>query len=220
MLTSPDNLWSPDPTDPVNMVVHWRQSMQSVQDALTSRKQGYLAMTDAQRLDLSGSALFNGLVVYATDTNVLWKYTTSWSLFGFGPFKTQAVASNSSGTATALGTMGPPTGLSLSTSITTAVTCRVKYTLTFQGYMAAPNSGYAAGVMLSGATTFIPEPDSGLSIRVHSNTSQTGYNTYSGSWVRSVSPGTTTFTLGAVALGAGSTRNIRAPYLIVEPVSE
>lgn len=46
--TSPDNLFSPNPTDNYNLIADWATSMQSVQTALTRRANMYVG-TSAQR---------------------------------------------------------------------------------------------------------------------------------------------------------------------------
>lgn len=47
--TTPDNLFSPDPTSPYNLVADWATSMSSVQSALVLRANAYVG-TSAQRI--------------------------------------------------------------------------------------------------------------------------------------------------------------------------
>lgn len=77
--TSPDNLYSPDSVNPYNLTVDLAAMQTSVQAALVNRPSNYRIMTDAQRIALSGANLFEGLVVWTSDTRREWRYTnTTW----------------------------------------------------------------------------------------------------------------------------------------------
>lgn len=122
--TSPDNLWSPNATDPYNLTTDLAAMQTSVQNALTNRPRTYRTdLTDAQRLALSGSELFEGLRVRVTDTKVDWVYTSgSWSREGSGP-----VAHNTNPGAGIAGVTVPtsaislPQGLQVKTGMVTSI---------------------------------------------------------------------------------------------------
>ncbi len=79
--TSPDNLYSPDSVNPYNLTVDLAAMQTSVQLALTNRRPSYIPLTRAQRLALTGGDLFNGLLVYETDTGLIYlRDATTWSI--------------------------------------------------------------------------------------------------------------------------------------------
>lgn len=84
--TSPDNIWSPDASNPYQLTTDLAALADSVQDAITGLRGGiaYRAdLTDAQRLALTGGALFEGLQVRTTDTKIDWLYTGgTWVAWG------------------------------------------------------------------------------------------------------------------------------------------
>lgn len=77
--TSPDNIYSPDLSNPWLQTVDLAAMADSVQDALNNVRggQAYQVGTDAERLALSGSGLFKGLIFYTTDTDLEWRYDGS-----------------------------------------------------------------------------------------------------------------------------------------------
>lgn len=77
--TSPDNIYSPDLSNPWLQTVDLAAMADSVQDALNNVRggQAYQVGTDAERLALSGSGRFKGLIFYTTDTNLEWRYDGS-----------------------------------------------------------------------------------------------------------------------------------------------
>lgn len=78
--TSPDNIWTPDSGDDYALTVDLAATADTIQDALNTVK-NYRVGTDAQRVALSGGALFGGLKFYTTDTNLEWFYNgSSWKL--------------------------------------------------------------------------------------------------------------------------------------------
>lgn len=74
-ITSPDNLFSPDAPSPYNLTVDLAAMQTSVQAALNNRPATYRILTNAQRLALPGGSLFEGLLVWTSDTRVEWRYT-------------------------------------------------------------------------------------------------------------------------------------------------
>lgn len=74
--TSPDNLWSPNASDPYNLTTDLAAMQTSVQAALTNRPKTYrTGLTDAQRIALPSGERFEGLRVRTTDTKADWLYT-------------------------------------------------------------------------------------------------------------------------------------------------
>lgn len=73
--TSPDNIWTPDSGDDYALTVDLAAMADTVQDALTARPVNYRVLTNAQRLALTGPALFEGLTVWTSDTKIEWLYT-------------------------------------------------------------------------------------------------------------------------------------------------
>ena len=217
-VTSPDNLWSPDSTDPYNLVPDLAAMQDTVQDALNTVKT-YQPLTNAQRLALAGADLFEGRIVYTTDTNALWKYNGSaWELFGFGPFKSTQTQASGSGTVTAA-SMAALTGISASQAITTGVACRAKVTLQFRFTANAVGCGACLGVSGSGSTTITPVVTDVSTVQVNQQAINQ-INTYSGSWFVNLSAGTTTLAVVGQITGAGGTRSISHISLLIEPVSE
>lgn len=99
--TSPDNIWSPDAGDAYALTTDLAAMADTVQDAITSLRsgQGYRAdLTNAQRLALTGTDLFEGLRVRTTDTKIDWLYTGgAWVAWGMS---TASVTLESGWTAT------------------------------------------------------------------------------------------------------------------------
>lgn len=217
--TSPDNIWTPDAGDDYALTTDLAAMADTVQDALNTVKT-YRPLTNAQRLALTGADLFEGLVVYTTDTNALWKYDGStWGLFGFGPFKSTQTQASGSGTVTNGSALGALTGISVSQAITTGVACRARVTLVFKFSANAVGCGAVVGVASSGATTITPLVGDVSNVQVlQQAVNQT--NTYSGSWFINLNAGTTTLSVVGQAIGVGGTRAIATIGLLVEPVSE
>lgn len=216
--TSPDNIWSPDSGDDYALTVDLAAMADTVQDALNTVKT-YRPLTNTERLALTGGDLFEGLIVYTTDTNALWKYDGSaWGLFGFGPFKSTQTQATGSGTVTAT-SMGALTGISVSQGITTGVACRAKVSLQFRFSANAVGCGAVLSVAGTGATTISPDVGNVGSVQVLQQAiNQT--NTYSGSWFVNLSAGTTNLSVVGQIIGTGGTRSVAAIGLLVEPVSE
>lgn len=78
--TSPDNIWTPDAGDDYALTTDLAATADTVQDAISRvrSENGYRTdLTDAQRIALTGSDLFEGLTVWTKDTRVRWIYTQS-----------------------------------------------------------------------------------------------------------------------------------------------
>lgn len=218
-ITSPDAIWTPDSGDDYALTVDLAATADTVQDALNSVKT-YTPLTDAERLALTGADLFEGRIVYTTDTNALWKYDgSSWVLFGFGPFSTVTTFNGGSGTVGSSGSFGALTGLTVTQSVTTGVACRAKVTVTGQGYSNASGSFMSVGVGASGATTITPTLDGPGVIRFSSISGTAQAFTGTAHQIVSLSPGTTNFSVLGQAEGTGSTRTFRFITLTIEPVS-
>lgn len=217
-VTSPDNIWTPDAGDDYALTTDLAAMADTVQDALNTVKT-YLPLTDAQRIALTGSGLFEGLIVYTTDTNALWKYNGStWGLFGIGPFKSTQTVANTGGTVTGA-SFAALTGISVSQNIVTGVPCRAKVTVMFQFSGNAVGTGAQISVAGSGATTITPSPTGVEMVQVQQAVAgQT--STYAGSWFLNLAAGTTTLSVVGRIIGVGGTRSIANIVLLVEPVNE
>jgi len=73
--TSPDNIWTPDAGDDYALTTDLAAMADTIQEALSDSK-NYVPETNALRLARTGSDLFEGLVVWTTDTKILWRYTS------------------------------------------------------------------------------------------------------------------------------------------------
>lgn len=217
--TSPDNIWSPDSGDDYALTVDLAAMADTVQDALNTVKT-YTPLTDAERLALSGTDLFEGRIVYATDTNAMWMYNgSSWALFGFGPFSTQEVFNAGSGTVTSTGSFGAISGLSVTLSVTTGVACRAKVSIMGQGFMTGTGANFAIAASGAGATTITPTENGPGVIRFTSISAAAQAFSSSSSRIVSLNPGTTNFSVVGLAGGDPATRTFRYVTLRVEPVS-
>lgn len=79
--TVPDGIWSPDDSTAYNPPVDLAAMADTVQAGLNSVREGaaYRTGTDAERLALPPGELFDGLLFYATDTQLEWRYNgTQW----------------------------------------------------------------------------------------------------------------------------------------------
>lgn len=72
--TSPDNIWSPDSGDDYALTVDLAAMADTVQDAINDNRVGRIG-TNAERLALTGTDLFEGLTFRTTDTRYDWVYT-------------------------------------------------------------------------------------------------------------------------------------------------
>lgn len=124
--TSPDNIWTPDATNPYQLTTDLAAMADTVQDAIQdARLNGrYRAITNAERLALTGADLYEGLWVWTTDTKILYRYTSAaWKEQGNGP-----VAHNGNPGAAIAGVTIPgsavalPQGLKVKTGMITATT--------------------------------------------------------------------------------------------------
>lgn len=85
--TSPDNIWTPDSGDDYALTVDLAATADSVQSALNNVRQftAYKVGTNAQRLALTGTSLFEGLKFRTTDTKAEWLYTGgAWTALDSG----------------------------------------------------------------------------------------------------------------------------------------
>lgn len=86
--TSPDDIWTPDAGDNYALTTDLAAMADTVQDAITDvRNNGkYRVITNAERLALTGSDLYEGLRVWTSDTKIRWVYTSAaWKQEGVGP---------------------------------------------------------------------------------------------------------------------------------------
>lgn len=83
--TSPDNIWSPDSGDDYALTVDLAAMADTAQDAITANRVARIG-TDAERLALSGGALFEGLTFRTTDTRYDWVYTGGVWVRRMAPF--------------------------------------------------------------------------------------------------------------------------------------
>lgn len=84
-VTSPDNIWTPDAGDDYALTTDLASTADTVQDAINSLRLNAPAQagTNAQRLALTGTALFEGLRFYTTDIKKEWEYVGgAWSVVG------------------------------------------------------------------------------------------------------------------------------------------
>lgn len=99
--TTPDNLWSPDLTTGFVPTTDLKRMQDTVQDALNARPSNYQIGTNAQRLALSGSARFEGLRFYTTDTDTDWMYNgTTWITAEPGTYVVRATTASGTGVTT------------------------------------------------------------------------------------------------------------------------
>lgn len=84
--TSPDNIWTPDAGDDYALTTDLAAMADTVQDALNARPRNYRTdLTNAQRIALTGTDLFEGLRVHTTDTKIDWLYTNAtWTVITQG----------------------------------------------------------------------------------------------------------------------------------------
>ena len=77
--TVPDGIWTPDDSTAYNPPIDLAAMADTIQGALNGvrSEQAYQVGTDAERLAISGPGLFKGLIFYATDTNLEWRYDGS-----------------------------------------------------------------------------------------------------------------------------------------------
>lgn len=79
MPTTPLGIWTPDDSDDWDLTVDLAAMAVSIDSAIDNGinaiPKNYLVGTNAERLALSGSDLFEGLRVWTTDTKILWLYT-------------------------------------------------------------------------------------------------------------------------------------------------
>lgn len=124
--TTPDNIWTPDAGDNYALTTDLAATADTVQDALNDlRANGqYRSITNAARLALSGADLFEGLWVWTTDTQVLWRYTSgAWKIQGNGPIAHNANPGvNISGVTIPGAAVTAPQGLIIKTGMVTATT--------------------------------------------------------------------------------------------------
>lgn len=83
--TSPDNIYSPDLSNPWLQTVDLAAMADSVQAGLVSVREGvaYRTGTNAERLAMPPGGLFDGLRFYAQDTDLEWLYANSaWRVAG------------------------------------------------------------------------------------------------------------------------------------------
>lgn len=221
MPTTPRGIVTPNDSDEFDLVTDLAATGVSVDTAI-----GAVAGTVQYRAGLTSArpavgAVTKGYMWFSTETNILWRHSgTAWELFGFGPFKSVQVRADGVGTVTQAGSLGPLSGISATTSVTTAVPCRAKISLTFQGYGNAVGVAFSAGVGLTGATTYTPISSAADSLFITTQAAGSPTISASGSWIVSLNAGTTNFSVLGQIAGAGGTRTIRAINLIVEPVSE
>lgn len=70
-ITSPNNLWSPDPTDPYNLTLHLAQMQTSVQAALNTKQDTLTQIAWTQNDFTAGSNSVNGAVRYTREGRVV-----------------------------------------------------------------------------------------------------------------------------------------------------
>lgn len=85
MPTTPLGVWTPDDSDDWDLTVDLAAMAVSIDSAIDNGinaiPKNYMIGTNAERLALSGGALFTGLKFYTTDTKVEWIYSNSaWRL--------------------------------------------------------------------------------------------------------------------------------------------
>lgn len=220
MPVTPLGVWTPNDSDDWDIVTDLAAMGVSIDGAITGVANATIykaGLTSARPL---ASAVTEGYMWYATDTNVLWRHNGSaWELFGLGPFKSIQVSSNTTGTVAGTGTMQALTGIALSSAVTTGIPCRAKVTVSFQAYTTAAGSGYSIGVAGTGATTFTPVVGTANTI-AYTASGVAQSMTMSASWFVNLNAGTTTLNVVGQATGAGSTRSIANMNMLIEPVSE
>lgn len=105
--TSPDNIWSPDSGDDYALTTDLAGMADTVQDAITANRVGRIG-TNAQRLALTGTDLFEGLTFRTTDTRRDWVYTGGAWVQRMAPF---AVAGGVATVGTGVTTISFPSGV-------------------------------------------------------------------------------------------------------------
>lgn len=221
MPTTPLGIWTPADSDDWDLTVDLAAMGTSIDTAIGTVSGNIKYQAGLTSARPAAGSVTEGFLYYATDTNTLWRRNeTTWVLFGFGPFKSIQVQNTGTGTVTSVGSMGPLTDISLSTSVTTGVACRAKVSLSFQAFGNAVGTAFTAGVAATGATTITPVNASAGAVRFTSETASSTINSYSNSWFIDLNAGTTTLSVVGQAEGSGGTRSIRYIGLIVEPVSE
>lgn len=221
MPTTPRGVWTPNDGDDFDIITDLAAMGVSIDDAIgvVAGTVQYRAGTTANRPAVG--AVTKGFLYFATDTNVLWRHSGSaWELFGFGPFKSSAVFTNSAGTVTSVGSMGALTGLSLATTITTAAPCRAKITLSAQGWGQVSGVSFSIGVAATGATTYTPTAGNYDTVMFSAESTAQVQRTQGNSWYINLNAGTTTLNVLGQVQGSTGVRSIRNIGLIVEPVSE
>jgi len=226
MPTTPRGIWSPNDGDDFDIITDLAAMGVSIDTAI-----GAVAGTIQFRTGTTANrpavgAVTKGYLYYATDTNVLWQHNgTAWALFRTGTFQSVHVSAAAVGSINS-GVWAAPTGIAVSTSVTTAVSCRARITLSAQGNGQSPRTGWSAGVALTGATTLAPAANTPSSLRFTSSLANSAAEaavpaiTVSNSWFVTLNPGTTNFTVQGIAEGPGGVRTIGHVSLIIEPVTE
>jgi len=184
---------------------------------MTAAQGGVVAVRDAA--ELAAFAAANGTLAVIVSSGVMLRRTAgAWKVAGGSSFPAaQAIGAGSATIGTGMNPL--PAGPAASLAVTAPVACRAKVTLMFRYSSTGNGSGVVLGVALSGATVATPTSTDNTVVQAVQQVAG-NVNTYDGSWIVNLAPGTTNFVVQGQAIGAGGTRTVSNVVLIVEPVSE